>query len=43
MADRYERTGQGEAELTTAFERTVNIGEVLASYALAMAGRSSQS
>ena len=43
LADGYERTGQGEAELAATFQQTVEIAEVLASYVLAMAGRPSQS
>jgi hypothetical protein len=43
LADRYERTGEGEAELATAFERTVQVGVNLASYAIAVAGRPSRS
>lgn len=38
LADRYERTGEGEAELPAAFEHTVELGEVLASYAVALVG-----
>jgi hypothetical protein len=43
LADRYERTGEGEEEFGKAFQQTIKIGEVLASYVQALTGTPSQS
>ena len=43
LADRYERTGEGEEEFATAFQQTIKIGEVLASYVQALTGKPSHS
>lgn len=43
LADRYERTGEGETEFAAMFERTLEIGEILATYAVPVAGRPSRS
>ena len=43
LADRYERTGEGEEEFASAFQLTIKIGEVLTTYAQRLAGKPSQS
>ncbi len=43
LSDRYERSGEGEEEFATAFQQTLKIGEVLASYVQAVTGKPSQS
>jgi hypothetical protein len=43
LANSYERTGEGEPELTLVFERTVLNAEVLVDYAVLLGGRPSLS
>ncbi len=42
LAERYERTGEGEAQVATAFKCTLELVEALTTYAVALAGQPSQ-